>query len=131
MDIFGVGILEIAFILIIGLIVLGPDGMVKFARSAGTTIRKIIKSPFWSSLMKTEKEIRKIPTQLIREAGIEEDLAEIRRTQAQLRNPGIHPEGLYPSAYPPDWKKQEEDHSAENINQQSLPPETDPSNSDK
>jgi len=86
MEIFGVGILEVILILVIAIIVLGPEGMVKTARSAGVWIRKIIKSPIWSQLMDTQRELRQMPTRLVREAGLEEDIKELKKTQQQLRN---------------------------------------------
>jgi len=86
MEIFGVGILEVILVLVIAIIVLGPEGMVKTARSAGVWIRKIIKSPIWSQLMDTQRELRQMPTRLVREAGLEEDIKELKKTQQQLRN---------------------------------------------
>jgi sec-independent protein translocase protein TatB len=86
MQIFGVGIGEVIFILIIAIIVLGPQGMVKAAHTIGRTIRKIIRSPIWSMMMDTQRELRDIPTRLVREAGLEEDLEEIKKSSQELRN---------------------------------------------
>lgn len=85
MEIFGVGILEIMLILVIAVIVLGPDGMVKTAQSMGRWMRKIIKSPIWAQLMDTQRELRDMPTRLVREAGLEEDIAEFKRTSQDLK----------------------------------------------
>jgi Sec-independent protein translocase protein TatA len=89
MNIFGVGIQEALFIIIIMLILLGPRDMVVTARKVGLFIRKVVRSPFWSQIMETSREIRDIPTKIVREAGIEEDLAEFQRstrgTPAYLR----------------------------------------------
>lgn len=85
MEIFNVGILEIILILVIAVIVLGPDGMVKSARSMGRWLRKIIKSPIWAQLMDTQRELRDMPTRLVREAGLEEDLKELKKTSQDLR----------------------------------------------
>ena len=89
MEIFGVGILEVVLILVIAVIVLGPEGMIKFARSIGVFMRKVIKSPIWAQLMDTQRELRDMPTRLVREAGLEEDIKELKRTQQQLRNVDI------------------------------------------
>jgi len=86
MEIFGVGILEVILILVIAIIVLGPEGMIKAAHSIGVFMRKVIKSPIWSQLMDTQRELRDMPTRLVREAGLEEDIKELKRTQQQLRN---------------------------------------------
>ena len=89
MEIFGVGILEVILILVIAIIVLGPEGMIKAAHSIGVFMRKVIKSPIWSQLMDTQRELRDMPTRLVREAGLEEDIKELKRTQQQLRNVDI------------------------------------------
>ena len=89
MEIFGVGILEIVLILVIAVIVLGPEGMVKSAQSIGKFMRKVIKSPIWAQLMDTQRELRDMPTRLVREAGLEEDIKELKKTQQELRNMDI------------------------------------------
>jgi len=89
MEIFGVGILELILILVIAIIVLGPDGMVKTARSLGVWLRKVIKSPIWAQLMDTQRELREMPTRLVREAGLEEDIKELKRTTQDVRNMNI------------------------------------------
>ncbi|MFA5836152.1 MAG: hypothetical protein WC837_04265 [Bellilinea sp.] len=89
MEIFGVGILEVILILVIAVIVLGPEGMVKAAQSIGRFMRKVIKSPIWAQLMDTQRELRDMPTRLVREAGLEEDIKELKKTQQELRNVDI------------------------------------------
>ncbi len=85
MKLFNVGIPELIFILAIALIVLGPNGIVKTARSLGKTVRKIIRSPIWSMMLDTQRELREMPTKLVREAGLEEDLAELRKTSREVQ----------------------------------------------
>lgn len=89
MEIFNVGILEIVLILVIAVIVLGPDGMVKSAHSMGVWLRKIIKSPIWAQLMDTQRELRDMPTRFVREAGLEEDIKELKKTQQDLRRTSL------------------------------------------
>ena len=88
MSLFGIGPLELIFILIIMILVLGPKNMVSAARSLGVTLRKIVKSPMWTSIMDTSREIREIPTKLIRDAGIEEDIKNIKKTTDSIKNVG-------------------------------------------
>ena len=88
MSLFGIGPLELIFILIIMILVLGPKNMVTAAKSLGVTLRKIVKSPMWTSIMDTSREIREIPTKLIRDAGIEEDLKSIKQTTDSIKNVG-------------------------------------------
>ncbi|MBE0686900.1 MAG: hypothetical protein IH585_13000 [Anaerolineaceae bacterium] len=88
MSFFGIGPMELIFILIIMILVLGPKNMVVSAQKLGVTLRKIVKSPLWATVMDTSREIREIPTRLIREAGIEEDLKNIKTTTNSLKNVG-------------------------------------------
>lgn len=88
MDILGVGPLEIIFILLIALIVLGPRDMAKTGRSMGRVMRKIVMSPYWKTITHTSQEIRNLPTRLIREAGLEEvekDLARLNQETNQIQ----------------------------------------------
>ena len=80
MQFLGIGPLEFVLIAIIAIIVLGPKGMVKAAREAGSMIRKIVRSPIWHDVMDTSREIRDIPQKIVREAGIEEELEELKRS---------------------------------------------------
>jgi Sec-independent protein translocase protein TatA len=77
MDILGVGPLELFFIIIIALIVLGPKDMQKAGRTIGKYLRLIVKSDSWRAVQQTTNEIRNLPNKLMREAGVEEDLKEI------------------------------------------------------
>ena len=78
MDILGVGPLELIFILIIALIVLGPTDMVNAGRTIGKFLRQIVTSPTWHAVTKTSSELRNLPTKLIRDAGLEEDFKNIQ-----------------------------------------------------
>lgn len=82
MDIFGVGPLEIFFILLIALIVLGPKDMVKAGRTLGRFMRNVVKSETWSAIRHTAREVRTLPTRLMREAGAED----LPQTLADVRN---------------------------------------------
>lgn len=73
MDFFGVGPLELFFIVLIALIVLGPRDMVKAGRTLGGFLRTIVKSDAWRAVQSITKDMRNLPNRLMREAGIEED----------------------------------------------------------
>jgi Sec-independent protein translocase protein TatA len=79
MEILNVGFPELFFILVLMLILLGPEGMAKTARTAAREIRKIIRSPLWSELMKTQRDIQDLPQRLVREAGIDDLSNEVRQ----------------------------------------------------
>jgi hypothetical protein len=78
MELLGIGPFELIFILIIALIVLGPNDMVKAGRTLGRWMRTIVTSPTWRTIQQTSREIRYLPNRLIREAGLEEQISEIR-----------------------------------------------------
>lgn len=80
MEFLGIGPLEFLLIVVIALIVLGPQGIVKSAREAGKFVRKIVRSPLWRDVVDTSREIRDLPQKVIREAGIEKDLEELKRS---------------------------------------------------
>ncbi len=83
--IFGVGPLELLLIVVIMLIILGPKEMVATSRKVGKFLRDLVKSPYWSEIMNTTREIRDIPGKLVRDAGLEEDLKEIQKaTKGQI-----------------------------------------------
>lgn len=72
MEFLGIGPLELLFVLIIALIVLGPKDMVKAGKTIGRTLRKVVTSPNWRAIQQTSRELRQLPNRLIREAGLEE-----------------------------------------------------------
>ncbi len=82
MNIFGIGPLEIIFVLIIGILILGPEGMIEAGRKLGKLLRSIIKSPWWNNIRRGVNEIQYLPQKLIREAELEElhELRDLART---------------------------------------------------
>ncbi len=81
MEILGIGPLELLFIILIALIVLGPNDMVKTGRTVGKFLRRIITSPGWRTVQQASRDIRYLPNKLIRDAGLEEleeDLAQMK-----------------------------------------------------
>jgi Sec-independent protein translocase protein TatA len=95
MDILGIGIQEIIFILVIALIIFGPKDIVKAGQTAGRFLRKLITSPTWQAVQKTSRDLRNLPNKLIREAGFEEtkneldqfsDLAKPSEALAQMKD---------------------------------------------
>jgi sec-independent protein translocase protein TatB len=89
MEFLGVGPLELFFILVIALIVLGPSDMVKAGRTLGRVMRKIVTSPNWRLLQETSREIRYLPNRLIREAGLEELQKELPNSKQISQEMGL------------------------------------------
>ena len=72
MNIFGIGPLEIIFVLIIGILVLGPEGMIEAGRKLGKFIRSIVRSTWWQNIRRGVNELQHLPHKLMREAELEE-----------------------------------------------------------
>lgn len=80
MEFLNIGIPELLIILLLMLIFLGPEGMVKTARTIARETRKFIRSPLWADLVKAQRDIHELPTRLVREAGIEDLKKELEET---------------------------------------------------
>jgi sec-independent protein translocase protein TatB len=78
MDFLGVGPLELVFILVIALIVLGPHDIARFARRAGRWLNRLYTSEVWGTLNRASREFRDLPNRLAREAALD-DLDETLR----------------------------------------------------
>ncbi len=118
MEIFGIGLPEMAFILLIALILLGPKDMVAAGKTIGRLLRRIVMSDTWRAMRRTGEEFQKLPTTLMREAGLEEDLKDLKNLEKDLRNPKI---------LPPDFKKAFHNPVASDDSPPSPPTSTEPS----
>ncbi len=72
MEILGIGPLELFFIVIIALIILGPKDMVKAGKSIGRFLRKLVTSSSWRSIQQASNELKHLPNKLMSEAGLDE-----------------------------------------------------------
>jgi Sec-independent protein translocase protein TatA len=84
MELLGVGLPELFFIVIIALILLGPKDMIAAGRSIGRGLRKFVMSPEWQAMRRTGEEIQQLPTKLMREASLEE----LQALQAEVSSAG-------------------------------------------
>jgi Sec-independent protein translocase protein TatA len=80
MEILGVGAPELIFIVIIIILVLGPKDMEKAGLTIGRWLNKLIRSDSWFLFQKTSRELRDLPTNLMRAAN-----NEIARTEEEIR----------------------------------------------
>lgn len=85
MDIFGVGPLELLFILLIALVVIGPKDLGKHARAAGRFLNKLYRSETWKMLTETSRNLRSLPNRLAREAALDE-LDEVQHSLNETRD---------------------------------------------
>ena len=67
MEFLGVGPTEFIFIIIIALIVLGPKDLAKTGSTVGKWLNGILQSDGWKAIRRTSDELRRLPTQLMRE----------------------------------------------------------------
>ena len=72
MDILGIGVPELVFILIIALIVLGPKDMQKAGKTVGKWMRKVVMSDEWKGIKNASRRLRTLPNTLMREASLDE-----------------------------------------------------------
>ena len=87
MEILGIGPLELFFILVIALIILGPGDMVKAGRTLGRFLRKVVTSSEWRTVQKASRELKYLPNRLMREASIEDlskELADINKIGGEI-----------------------------------------------
>jgi Sec-independent protein translocase protein TatA len=104
MEILGIGPLELVFILIIALIIMGPKDMAKAGLTIGKFLRKLVTSPAWGTVRRTSKELKFLPNRLMKEAGLEE--SEIADIQRGLSIPDVDRSIFNPSyKSPPGSKK--------------------------
>jgi len=115
-EILNIGIPEILLILTLTLILLGPEGMASSARTLAKTWRKFIHSPLWKDIVSTQREIKEIPTRLVREAGYDEinsTVQQMRRDASEAVKAGAVPvakdeRSILPPAKPSVEAKSEE-----------------------
>jgi Sec-independent protein translocase protein TatA len=79
MELFGIGIWELLLIILIALIVLGPQDTVRAGRNIGRAVRRFFSSEEWRTMLQASRDIRKIPDKLLEETGLD------------------HPEDIFPS----------------------------------
>lgn len=97
MEIFGIGASELVFVLIIAIIILGPKDMQKAGRTIGRWLNYFVRSDGWKALQRASQEIKKLPTNLMREANLDAD--GLREIDREIRR-GIDPRQPPPTQRP-------------------------------
>ncbi|MDF1500480.1 MAG: twin-arginine translocase TatA/TatE family subunit [Anaerolineales bacterium] len=85
MDILGIGPLELLFILVIALIVVGPKDLARVGRTLGRTLNRVYRSDSWRILNEASQTIRTLPNRLAREAALD-DLDDLKSDVDKARN---------------------------------------------
>ena len=84
MDIFGIGPTELVFIILVALILLGPKEMEKTGRTIGRFLRNLTRSEGWQAFRDTSREIRNLPTRLMREANLEDLQKDVGQIKGEI-----------------------------------------------
>ncbi|HSQ38687.1 MAG TPA: hypothetical protein VLM78_00890 [Anaerolineales bacterium] len=119
MEILGIGPSELLFIIILALIVLGPRDMQKAGKTVGRWLNNLVRSDGWKAFQQTSREIRGLPTKLMRDANLElaETEKDIRKAmEERTGRPAspksrslIQPQGTENTIQPPTAKPTEAD----------------------
>ncbi len=80
MNFLNLGLPEVIFIIILALIIFGPNNMVKSAKEAGLFLRKVTKSPYWQEVWATKRELDELPKMLAKEANLNETIRDLDNT---------------------------------------------------
>jgi Sec-independent protein translocase protein TatA len=81
--------MELLFIVVIVLVIIGPRDAAKTARSIGRFLNRLYRSETWRSLTQASRSLRSLPNRLAREAAMEElddvegSLRDLRRDMSQ------------------------------------------------
>lgn len=99
MEFLGIGPSELAFIVIIAIIILGPKDMQKAGKTVGRWLNGFIRSDGWKALQRASREIKNLPTNLMREANMEElqNMGRDIRQSIDPRHPTASPASRDPS----------------------------------
>lgn len=76
--------MELFFIVALALILLGPKDMAKAGKTIGKWLNDFVRSDTWKVLRETSKTISTLPTQLMREANLEEMGKELKNISPKL-----------------------------------------------
>jgi sec-independent protein translocase protein TatB len=113
MEILGIGMPELIFIVIIALLILGPKDMQKAGRTIGKFLRSVVTSDGWKLFQQTSRDLRTLPNKLMRDANEELDKVnrDIRSAASNLDPTHSNPAGTRTqpqpfSTYKPPVKQQ-------------------------
>ncbi len=80
MNFLNLGLPEVIFIIILALIIFGPNNMVKSAKEVGAFLRKVTKSPYWQEVWATKRELDELPKMPAKEANLNETMRDLDNT---------------------------------------------------
>jgi sec-independent protein translocase protein TatB len=86
MEILGIGIPELLFIVLLILVLFGPKDMVATGKTLGRWLNQLVRSPTYKLLTKTGDELRNLPRNLMRESNLEEYTKEMQQLSREMRD---------------------------------------------
>lgn len=101
MNFFGIGTLELLVIFLVGLLILGPAGMIKVAQQVGAFIRSLRNSELWQAMQGSKSTLRRMEQQLMSETELDslrKDLSSL--DVSKLGQPAIPSNGVKAGAQP-------------------------------
>lgn len=112
MNILGIGPLELVIIVLILLLILGPDDLEKTGKTVGRWINKITKSEGWMAITTISRELRGLPARLAREAELDRlkdefDLDKQIGATPVLREPSASKKASHPTVDETNSQKDE------------------------
>lgn len=102
MEILGIGMPELIFIVIVALLLLGPRDMQKAGKTIGRFLRSLVTSDGWKLFQQTSRDLRTLPNRLMREANeeLEQVNREIKSAASAPDAKRIEPANLRPQPQP-------------------------------
>jgi Sec-independent protein translocase protein TatA len=85
MELFGIGPLELIFIILLALVIFGPKDLQKAGKTMGKWLYKLTQSDMWKTITQASKKLKTLPGELVREAGVEELQQAVAPLQSDLQ----------------------------------------------
>jgi sec-independent protein translocase protein TatB len=98
MELFGIGPLELVFIILLVIIIFGPKDIVNASKTLGKNLNKFIRSDTWKTINQTSRELKNLPARLMRETGLEELEKSTKEEMARV-DTAVH-ESIKPASLP-------------------------------
>jgi Sec-independent protein translocase protein TatA len=116
MNLFGIGPMEVVFIILLVLIIFGPKEIQRTGKTIGKNLYKLTHSESWRAINQTRRELSNLPSRLIRESGLDEiqemsnqELSEakteVNQIVSSLNEPLIVPQAKSPKPEAPGPEK--------------------------
>jgi sec-independent protein translocase protein TatB len=84
MEFLGIGPLELAFIILLAIIIFGPKDIVNTSKTVGKSLNKLVRSDTWKTINQTTRELKNLPNRLMRETGLDEVEKTTREEMAKV-----------------------------------------------